>query len=100
MQRFPGLGSKQRISEGGGVHPRWIDRGRELVYWARPGGLKMVNIIKGAAVGNTRSVVPSPVLGLADDRTHYDASADGKRFLVRQPAGPAGPAIKVIRNWK
>ena len=100
VQRFPGLGSKQRISEGGGVHPRWIDRGRELVYWARPGGLKMVNIIKGAAVGNTRFVVPSPVLGLADDRTHYDASPDGKRFLVRQPAGPAGPSIKVIRNWK
>jgi Tol biopolymer transport system component len=100
IQRFPDPGSKQRISEDGGVHPRWVDHGRELVYWSRPGGLKSVNIINGAAVGHTRAVVPSPVLGLADGRAHYDASADGKRFLVRQPAGPAGPAIKVIRNWK
>ena len=89
VQRFPELGSKHRISEGGGVHPRWTSDGRELVYWASPGGLRIVNIINGAAVGNTLSIVQAPVLGLIDGRTHYDASPDGKRFLVRQPAGPA-----------
>jgi len=100
VQRFPKPVSKHRISEGGGVHPRWISDGRELVYWAIPGGLNVVNIIDGAAVGDTRTIVHAPVLGLVDGRTHYDASRDGRRFIVRQPAGRAGPAIKVVRNWK
>jgi Tol biopolymer transport system component len=99
VQRFPSLGSKQRISEGGGVHPRWISDGREIAYWAIPGGVNAVNIIRGAAVGQTRSIIQTPVPGLIDSRTHYDASLDGRKFLARQPAGPPGPGIKVVLNW-
>jgi Tol biopolymer transport system component len=99
IQRFPALGSKQRISQGGGVHPRWISDGRELAYWALPGGVNAVNIIRGAAVGETRSIIQTPVSGLIDSRTHYDVSLDGRRFLARQPAGPPGPGIKVVLNW-
>jgi hypothetical protein len=36
---------------------------------------------------------------LIDGRTHYDVTRDGQRFLVRQPAGPQGPGLKVILNW-
>jgi hypothetical protein len=99
IQRFPMLGSKQRVSKGGGVHPRWINEGRELAYWAIPGGLNVVNIIRGAPVGETRSIIQNPISGLIDSRTHYDASLDGNKFLARQPAGPPGPGVKVVINW-
>jgi Tol biopolymer transport system component len=98
-QRFPSLGSKQRISQGGGVHPRWISDGRELAYWAIPGGVNAANIIRGAPVGETRAIIQAPILSVIDSRTHYDVSGDGRRFLARQPAGPPGPGIKVVLNW-
>jgi Tol biopolymer transport system component len=99
VQRFPTLGSKQRISESGGTHPRWISEGRELAYWAIPAGLNVVNIIRGAAVGETRAIIRAPIPALIDNRTHFDVARDGRRFLARQPAGPPGPGVRVILNW-
>ena len=40
-----------------------------------------------------------PVLSLIDARTHYDITRDGKRLLVRQPAGPQEAGLTVILNW-
>jgi Tol biopolymer transport system component len=102
VQRFPTPAAKLRISEGGGVHPRWTSGGRELVYWAIPGGLNAVTLTPSASglrVGRPRPIIQAPVLSLIDGRTHYDVTRDGKRFLLRQPAGPQGPGIKVIVNW-
>jgi Tol biopolymer transport system component len=102
VQRFPTPAAKQRISEGGGVHPRWTSGGRELVYWALPGGLNAVTLTPSASglqVGRARPIVQAPVLSLIDGRTHYDVTRDGQRFLLRQPAGPQGPGIRVILNW-
>jgi hypothetical protein len=84
------------------VHPRWTSGGRELVYWAIPGGLNAVTLTPSASglrVGRPRPIIQAPVLSLIDGRTHYDVTRDGKRFLLRQPAGPQGPGIKVIVNW-
>ena len=50
-------------------------------------------------VGPTRTLVVQPVAGLIDARTHYDITRDGQRILVRQPAGPPSPGIRVIVNW-
>jgi Tol biopolymer transport system component len=102
VQRFPTAAAKQRISESGGVHPRWTSNGRELVYWAVPGGLNAVTLTlsaSGVRLGRTRPIIQAPVLGLIDGRTHYDVTRDGQRFLLRQPAGPRGPGLKVILNW-
>jgi Tol biopolymer transport system component len=102
VQRFPNAGAKQQISQGGGVHARWTSGGRELVYWTVPGGLSRVSVKaspSGLRVGTPRTIVQAPVLSLIDGRTHFDVAPDGRRFLVRQPAGPPGPGLKVIVNW-
>lgn len=94
---------KKQISRGGGVHPRWTRGGKELVYWAPPGGILSNEItIAGSTiqVGPARTLVDRPVLTLVDGRTHYDITRDGARLLVRQPAGPPGPGIRVIMNWQ
>jgi hypothetical protein len=43
--------------------------------------------------------VSQPVLSLIDARTHYDITSDGNKILVRQPAGPPTPGIRLIVNW-
>jgi hypothetical protein len=95
-------GPQLQISHGGGVHPRWTRDGHEIVYWAVPGGVSAVDFVAGPdglRAGLPKILVSAPVLSLIDGRTHYDATPDGQRFLVRQPAGPRGPAITVILNW-
>ena len=102
VQRFLAAGQKTQVSQNGGVHPRWTDDGRELIYWAVPGGINAVAFeSEGASfrIGARRTLVQSPVLSLIDARTHYDITRDGKRLLARQPAGPQGAGLSVILNW-
>jgi TolB protein len=105
VERFPGGSPRKQISTStGGVHPRWTttSRGLELVYWAPPGGILSTALSlgdQGIRVGDTRTLVDLPVLTLADVRPHYDVTRDGQRLLVRQPARPQGPGIRVIVNW-
>ncbi|MGE5837858.1 MAG: protein kinase domain-containing protein [Acidobacteriota bacterium] len=102
VRRFLSDGPKKQISHGGGVHPRWTRDGKELVYWSPPGGIyshTMSMTSSGITVGPRQTLLDRPVLSLIDGRTHYDITRDGTRLLVRQPAGPTGPGIKVILNW-
>ena len=50
-------------------------------------------------IGARRTLVQSPVLSMIDTRTHYDITRDGKRLLIRQPAGPQEAGLSVILNW-
>jgi len=102
VRRFPEGTPKKQISHGGGVHPRWTRDGKELVYWAPPRGIFANDItIAGSeiTVGPMRTLVDRPVLSLIDGRPHYDITRDGQRLLLRQPAGPPGPGIRVLLNW-
>ena len=102
VRRFLADGPKKQISHDGGVHPRWTRDGKELVYWSPPGGIYSHTISMTEStitVGPRQTLLDRPVLSLIDGRTHYDITRDGTRLLVRQPAGPTGPGIKVILNW-
>jgi Tol biopolymer transport system component len=100
VEHFPVPGRKMAVSQGGAVHPRWTAGGAELVYWVLPSSLMARPFVKSgddAHLGPPRTLRPT-VLSLPDYRTHYDVTDDG-RLLVRQPAGPQGPGIKVVANW-
>ncbi len=102
VQRFMAPGDKKQISHGGASHPRWTSNGRELVYWVVPGGVASVGLdFSGTSlrVGLPKTLISTPILTLIDGRTHYDVTRDGKRFLLRQPAGAQRPAITVMINW-
>jgi eukaryotic-like serine/threonine-protein kinase len=102
VERFTAGSPRKQISTGGGAHPRWTRGGKELVYWAPPGGILSNSISmtdQGIQVGPTRTLVDQPVASLIDARTHYDITRDGERVLTRQPAGPQTPGIRVIVNW-
>jgi Tol biopolymer transport system component len=102
VERFPGGSPQKKISIGSGTHPRWANGGREVVYWTPPGGIVSTTLTLtdgDIRVGETRTLVPEPAMGLIDARTAYDITRDGQRILMRQQAGPPSPGIRVIVNW-
>jgi len=102
VQRVSG-GDKRQISHGGGVHARWTQNGRELVYWAIPGGVASVGLDTAGSqlrIGDAATLVATRILALFDSRSHYDVTRDGQRFLLRQPLGAQHPAVTVMVNWR
>ncbi len=98
----PSLGEgKWQISKDGGDGPRWSTDGREIIFEAPPSGtLKMAVEVKtnGAAF---EAGVPQRLFQAPIDYG-WDATADGKRFLLAVPpiqrSGAQIP-ITVVLNW-
>jgi len=102
VERFPGGSPRSKVSLDGGTHPRWTAGGKEIVYWTPPGGIVSTDLVltdQQIRVGATRTLLHTPALTLIDARTAYDITRDGRRILMRQPAGPPSPGIRVIVNW-
>lgn len=93
-----------QISPSGGNQPMWRADGKEIFYIAADGKLTAVPVEVGATgvrTGTTVSLFPTS-LGVDDNfAREYDATADGKRFLL--PLVPKGTQaeipITVIVNW-
>jgi serine/threonine protein kinase len=108
VQTFPATGSKWQVSTAGGRFPRWSKDGHELFYIAADQKLMTVAVKPGAAgsrsfeAGSPQPLfeiksIPSPLL------FSYQASADGRRFLVNIPAtgeGSAPTPFTVVVNWQ
>ena len=103
VQDFPGLKDKWLISANGGADPQWRADGAELFFIGADLKLMAVHINRGASFepGIPTPLFQTRVTGLTDVRTHYQATADGQRFLVNT-VGPAdrGSPIQVIVNWQ
>ena len=102
VERFPQGSPRKQVSTSGGVHPRWTKGGSELVYWAPPGGIvanELALTDQDIGIGPTQVLVAQPVLTLIDARTHFDVTRNGQKILMRQPAGPPTPGVRVIVNW-
>ena len=100
-------GERVRVSGNGGGQPRWRRDGKELFYLSLDGALMAVGIQDGA----TGPELEGPVTLLRPDALRaviqgpdyddYAVSADGQRFLVKVPSGPAErQRIHVVVDWK
>jgi eukaryotic-like serine/threonine-protein kinase len=108
VRPFPEGAGLWRISAGGGRSPLWTQNGRELLYVAPDGGMMSVVIAPGSEF---KAAAPQPLF--RNDALHagfnreapfgrfYDASTDGRRFLVVEPIGvpPAAPIV-IVLNWR
>jgi eukaryotic-like serine/threonine-protein kinase len=84
LDSYPQPGKRITISSGGGAHPVWRGDGRELYYW-RDGALIAVRL--DAPAGGTPSVRGAETVlfrapYFVGVSTMYDASPDGKRFVI------------------
>ena len=101
VQRFPEGGDKQRISQNGGLGQRWGRDGRKL-YYVEGETLVEVEVKLGSklSVVAAAPLFSTPGLRLsASTYAHYDVSADGERFVVRELVSQGRTAIHVVQNW-
>jgi len=98
---FPGAGGKWQVSTAGGSAPRWRRDGRELFYMAPDYRIMSAEVnTKGSRleIGAVRPLFQTR--SLQGPGATYDASADGKRFLVVSESEQAiSEPITLVVNW-
>ena len=96
---FPAGGSKVRVSREGGIQPRWHPGGGEIFFKTPDNVLTAVPIETGT--GTVSVGTPAPLFPIVEFYGWtYDVTADGTRFLVREPLaeGDASP-ITLLTGW-
>ena len=102
-----------QVSTSGGMQPLWARDGHELFYRALTGGLMGVRVEPGTTwtASPPTTVLDGPYFfgetfaGVsAYSSRSYDASPDGKRFLMIKEGSAAGQAVApasivVVQNW-
>ena len=105
VERYPGLGDRQRISTSGGRLPRWSADGTQLFYLGLEGRqMFMVPMTLGAslAAGVPTVLFEGTYLPPLARGRQYDVSPDGERFvMVRQTVTtPDTPrSLVLVLNW-
>jgi len=102
VRSFPESRERRQVSSGGGSQPRWRGDGRELFYISPDRKLMAVEVRTEPRfdVGSPRPLFQTRILPLIEARNHYDAAADGQRFVVnsRRPEDASLP-ITVVSGW-
>ncbi len=96
---FPGGGSRVQVSREGGTQPRWNPAGGEILLKTPDNVLTAVRIETGS--GTISVGTPTPLFPIVEfTGWTYDVTADGTRFLVREPLaeGDASP-ITLLTDW-
>jgi len=105
LQAFGNHTGKWQVSSDGGRMPRWRKDGKELFYVAGNGQFMSVPISLSPEmkIGTPVLLFRANLAELAitmENRTEYDVSADGQRFLInRKVQDKTDAPITVITNW-
>ena len=100
VMEFPSLRGRVKVSNGGGLEPRWSRDSREL-FFISGGALKSAIISPSPiSVGAIRTLFSVQGFVRARNRAEYDVHADGQRFLMikEAPSAVVAPAV-LIQGW-
>jgi len=97
---FPSFSQKKRVSESGGLAPKWSRNGKEIFYRSGDGSLIAVEVHTGSEIvlGERKPLFKFGTSAL----TGFSPSADGQRFLIVEPAQSAGQQpteLTLVVNW-
>jgi len=98
---FPGGGTRQMVSRGGGTEPRWSRSGREL-FFKSGGQLVSVAVTPGPVpvFGAPRPLFSVAGYRAARNRQQYDVAPDDQRFLmIRNLNSEASREAVYVENW-
>ncbi|MEO7974607.1 MAG: hypothetical protein ABIU84_13570, partial [Thermoanaerobaculia bacterium] len=96
---FARPGARVQVSRAGGVQPRWNPSGGELFFKTPDNMLTAVPV--ESATGTFSVGAPVPLFQIVEFLGWtYDVTADGQRFLVREPLteGEVSP-ITLVTDW-
>ncbi|HEV2177692.1 MAG TPA: protein kinase [Terriglobia bacterium] len=93
---FPQGNGKWQVSTSGGLGPRWRRDGKELFYISEDNKLMAVAIQEKSGtleIGSAQALFQGT-------GTHYDVTADGKKFVVLTQSTQSGAEpITLVVNW-
>jgi eukaryotic-like serine/threonine-protein kinase len=102
VQTFPAAAGKWEISTAGGVHPRWRNDGKELLYLAADGKMMSVEL---TSTGNTietgmpKALFDTGTPGISST-FHYAVTPDARMFAIYNRANRSFRLKgNVIVNW-
>jgi eukaryotic-like serine/threonine-protein kinase len=100
VQPYPGGSGKWRISNGGGLTPRWSPRG-DRIYYRREGVIYSVSVEKVTRSGGMTIDIGREERVMEVERLQgFDLSPDGTTMIVSQlGAGQTYGKLNVILNW-
>jgi Tol biopolymer transport system component len=97
---FPSFNEKRQISVSGGCQPMWRKDGKELFYRTLEGKLMVIEVKAGSSLetGVPLLLFQSPS-NVNPVHSEYAVTADGKKFIFREPVGETTTPITVVLNW-
>ena len=102
VRSFPDGEERWKVSQDGGVDPRWRRDGREILYLYGPRTLMGVDVTTNPVLelGTPRALFESTFVhaGSWDRNNAYDVTADGDRLLVTAPSEGDFPSLTVLLN--
>ena len=97
VRPFPGPGGTWKVSAAGGFLPQWRDDGKEIFYLSPDGKLMAVPIVLAPAF---QAGTPAALFSLQSSTSLFQASRDGKRFLINAiQEGAGSPPLNLLLNW-
>jgi Tol biopolymer transport system component len=97
VDSFPTPGSRGRLSNGGGVEPRWSADGMELFFRRGP----EIHAVRPTLSGVPEAAASERLFDAGADIRAYDVTPDGRRFLLNLPADETDRGeVWVVVNWK
>lgn len=109
VQRFPGLGGQQQVSQGFGWEPLWSPGSNELFYTKSEGDTGAYSVWsvpfetdRGLTLGSPDLVLEEgPNSGFGYGSPRYDVTREARRFLIvrRGALAPAALEFVVVLNW-
>jgi dipeptidyl aminopeptidase/acylaminoacyl peptidase len=105
VRAYPGPGSQQLVSRGGGVQPRWRRDGKELFYIAADGRMMAVPLQLASERDTLDVGIPVPLFAAqlaypSNQQFGYAVDPTGQRFLVWVGADQTSMTpITVVQNW-
>jgi Tol biopolymer transport system component len=98
---FPGPGTEQQVSIGGGTQPAWRADGSELFFFAPDGSMMSASVTMGPqlTIDTPRKLFQVPVNLTIGHGNEYGVSKDGQKFFVAvlDPAPPI--TVTVNPSW-
>lgn len=101
VQTFPASAERWPVSNNGGMSPRWVKNGNEIIYQQLDGKLVSVAV---KADSKFEAGVPQPLFDVTLARVprgdDYAVSNDGQRFLfISRGTDSVSLPITVVLNW-
>ena len=111
VQRFPEGGGRLAVSIKGGAYPHWSADGSVLTYVQSDGATAVgmmrvpvtgLEVPKGSPTfGTPKELFPYKYFFVGDGLSHFDMTADEKRFLMitASPKNDKATRLVLVRNW-